>query len=1262
MVETRRSSSSSKRQLSSPSSSSLPNGKRSKAVEASSSTTETPCSPPAQTLAPEKESGCESRDQEVRSDLPRVDGFDATVPEKSLDVQLEGEHLVSPGDSAMDAEKTKLTKKTKLVWPRKRQLKSNVKVAWGKLLSQCSQNPHMVMSGPIFTVGQGRQCNLWLRDPSISKSLCNLRPTELQRGGSPGTLLEIIGGKGAVQVNGKVYAKNSTIPLSGGDEVVFSSAGRHAYIFQQLVNDDLADAGMPPSLSILEAHGGPIKGLQFETRAGDASAVAGASILASLSNLQEELSLLPPPSRNDEDVQQGSEIPTLPSACDVSDNLILDSEMKDVSVRDDGTGGSSSEKAVVPSSDVTSENPNLDTIGLEDAGDADIGKIPGETHELRPLLQMLARSPASEFDLSGSISKILDEQRENGELLKDFDSPMLASTMRQAFKDGLQEGIFTANNIEVSFENFPYYLSETTKNVLITSTYIHLKCNKFAKYTSDLPTVCPRILLSGPAGSEIYQETLTKALAKHFDARLLIVDSLLLPGGVILKDSDSSKESSRPERASVFAKRAGQAASIQLRKPASIQLRKPASSVEADITGGSTISSQAQPKQEASTATSKNYTFKKGDRVKFVGSLPSGFSPLRPPLRGPTYGYRGKVFLPFEENGSSKIGVRFDRSIPEGNDLGGLCEEDHGFFCAADLLRLDSSSADDVDKLAINELFEVALNESKNSPLIIFLKDIEKSITGNPEAYAALKSKLDNIPENVVVIASHSQMDSRKEKSHPGGLLFTKFGSNQTALLDLAFPDNLGRLHDRSKETPKTMKQLTRLFQNKVTIQMPQDETLLSEWKHQLDRDIEILKLQSNIVSIRSILNRNRLECPDLETVCIKDQALTSESVEKIIGWALSHHFMHCSGMSVKDAKLTISSESIRYGINILQGIQNETKSLKKSLKDVVTENEFEKRLLADVIPASDIGVSFDDIGALENVKDTLRELVMLPLQRPELFCRGHLTKPCKGILLFGPPGTGKTMLAKAVATEAGANFINISMSSITSKWFGEGEKYVKAVFSLASKIAPSVIFVDEVDSMLGRRENPGEHEAMRKMKNEFMVNWDGLRTKDKERVLVLAATNRPFDLDEAVIRRLPRRLMVNLPDAPNREKILRVILGKEELAPDVDLEAVANMTDGYSGSDLKNLCVAAAHCPIREILEKEKKEKALALAENIPLPALRSSADVRSLSMEDLKYAHEQLCASVSSESANMNELLQWNDLYGEGGSRKKRSLSYFM
>lgn len=148
----------------------------------------------------------------------------------------------------------------------------------------------------------------------------------------------------------------------------------------------------------------------------------------------------------------------------------------------------------------------------------------------------------------------------------------------------------------------------------------------------------------------------------------------------------------------------------------------------------------------------------------------------------------------------------------------------------------------------------------------------------------------------------------------------------------------------------------------------------------------------------------------------------------------------------------------------------------------------------------------------------------MLPLRRPDLF-KG-LLKPCRGILLFGPPGTGKTMLAKAIANEAGASFINVSMSTITSKWFGEDEKNVRALFTLAAKVSPTIIFVDEVDSMLGQRTRVSEHEAMRKIKNEFMTHWDGLLTKPGEKILVLGATNRPFDLDEAIIRRFERRFV----------------------------------------------------------------------------------------------------------------------------------------
>ncbi|KAM5564008.1 hypothetical protein ABKV19_018565 [Rosa sericea] len=1235
MVETRRSSSSKRALSASP----PPNPKRSKASDASSSNNGVRSGTPAEPLGPIKESESQSPDLELRSPDPQtadslkaVNGSDAAERAPDDVAEAEAAALGSPQPLGETAVRSGL-KRTKKV--PKRSAKSNQKLAWGQLLSQCSKNPHQFLCD-TFTVGQSRECNLCLKDPSVSTTLCKLKPGE----GSSTAEMEISGGKGYVQVNGKVCQQDSKVILIGGDEVVFGSSGKHAYIFMQLTNGNIAAQGIP-SISILETQSAPVNGLHIEARSRDPT-VDGASILASMSNVPNNLSLLPASAKAGGDLQQDADMPSTPSGCGGSDDHTPDTEMKDSTNVNDG------DKDIVSFPDTANENPNLDSLALD--MDTETGKASGTRWP--PLLRMLGSG--AKFDFSGSLSKILNEPRELRELLQDFDTPILLSTRRQAFRDKLQQGIINPNDIEVTFESFPYYLSDTTKNVLIASIHIHLKCNKFAKYASDLPTGSPRILLSGPAGSEIYQETLAKALAKHFGARLLIVDSLVMPGGPASQNADSVKEAARAERVSMFTKRAAQAAGLRHKKPTS--------SVEAEITGGSTLSSQALPKQETSTASSKGITFKQGDRVKFVGG--AALSSLHnPPLRGPQYGYKGKVVLPFEENGSSKIGVRFEKTIPDGNDLGGLCEEDRGFFCPANhLIRIDVSGGDDIDKLAINELLEVASNESKSMPLILFMKDVEKAMVGNSDAFIHFKSKLESLPENVVIIGSHTQLDNRKEKSHPGGLLFTKFGFSQTALLDLAFPDNLGRLQDRSKETPKSLKNLTRIFPNKVTIQLPQDEGLLSDWKQQLDRDVETLKAQSNIVSIRTVLNRINLDCPDLESLSVKDPALTTESVEKVIGWALSYHSMHCSEAEVQDGKLVISTESLKYGLNILQGIQSENKSTKKSLKDVVTGNEFEKKLLADVIPPSDIGVTFDDIGALENVKDTLKELVMLPLQRPELFSKGQLTKPCKGILLFGPPGTGKTMLAKAVATEAGANFINISMSSITSKWFGEGEKYVKAVFSLASKIAPSVVFVDEVDSMLGRRENPGEHEAMRKMKNEFMVNWDGLRTKDKERVLVLAATNRPFDLDEAVIRRLPRRLMVNLPDAPNREKILRVILAKEDLDPDVDLEGVASMIDGYSGSDLKNLCVTAAHRPIREILEKEKKERSLALEENRPVPLLYCSADIRPLKMEDFKHAHEQVCASVSSESTNMSELLQWNDLYGEGGSRKKKSLSYFM
>jgi len=150
------------------------------------------------------------------------------------------------------------------------------------------------------------------------------------------------------------------------------------------------------------------------------------------------------------------------------------------------------------------------------------------------------------------------------------------------------------------------------------------------------------------------------------------------------------------------------------------------------------------------------------------------------------------------------------------------------------------------------------------------------------------------------------------------------------------------------------------------------------------------------------------------------------------------------------------------------------------------------------------------------------RNNVIAPMQRPDLFLGGsQLLKPTKGILLYGPPGTGKTMLAKALAKESGARFINIKASSIQSKWFGDTSKLVTAIFTLAWKIQPSIIFIDEVDAMLGKRTGQ-EHDAVTTLKTEFMQMWDGFVTDSYANVIVLAATNRPNDLDEAVLRRLP--------------------------------------------------------------------------------------------------------------------------------------------
>ncbi|RWW78875.1 hypothetical protein BHE74_00012903 [Ensete ventricosum] len=366
----------------------------------------TTSSPKGQRPDNKEEPAPTSDGRHLRSDLPAADPPVEAAGAAAAETQGE-----EPGDTAahlppqerpakMDSRKRGLIS---LEIPTKRVVKATQKAAWAKLISQHSQNPHLFLSGSQFSVGQSRSCNLWLKDPSISKILCRLRHS------------------------------------------------------QQLKNDKPATAVLPSSLGVPESKGTAIREIQTETRNGDPSAVTGASILASLSNDLKDLSAIPPAS-NAENAQEGLEKPALASVTVASEGCNPDPE------KDSDTCKESSETE--GSSEIRSDN--ADAVMSSDLGvnepvqpeniqpDAEIEKVPGTNSEIRPLLRMFSGSPISGLDLSGNVFKVFEDQRE---LLKDLDLPSSLPTTRcQAFKDGLKQGILNPNDINVSFESFPYYL------------------------------------------------------------------------------------------------------------------------------------------------------------------------------------------------------------------------------------------------------------------------------------------------------------------------------------------------------------------------------------------------------------------------------------------------------------------------------------------------------------------------------------------------------------------------------------------------------------------------------------------------------------------------------------------------------------------------------------------------------------------------------------------------------------------------------------
>jgi len=260
----------------------------------------------------------------------------------------------------------------------------------------------------------------------------------------------------------------------------------------------------------------------------------------------------------------------------------------------------------------------------------------------------------------------------------------------------------------------------------------------------------------------------------------------------------------------------------------------------------------------------------------------------------------------------------------------------------------------------------------------------------------------------------------------------------------------------------------------------------------------------------------------------------------------------------------------------------------------------------------------WDDIGGLDQASDRLREGVELPLKHPEAFRRLGI-RPAKGFLLYGPPGTGKTLLAKAAARESEANFIATKSSDLLSKWYGESEQQIARLFNRARQVAPTIIFIDELDSLVPARGGGlGEPQVTERVVNTILAEMDGL--EELQNVVVIGATNRPTLIDPALLRpgRFDELIYVGVPDTAGRRRILAIHTEDMPLAPDVDLESLARRTERFTGADLEDLVRRAG------------------------LTALRRGLDAGTVTMADFESALGETRASVTPEMLEEYERIQ--------------------
>jgi len=399
-------------------------------------------------------------------------------------------------------------------------------------------------------------------------------------------------------------------------------------------------------------------------------------------------------------------------------------------------------------------------------------------------------------------------------------------------------------------------------------------------------------------------------------------------------------------------------------------------------------------------------------------------------------------------------------------------------------------------------------------------------------------------------------------------------------------------------------------------------------WQASTKDSPDVIRIDGNLRSNLGVGIDDKVAVKKSEARPAKRVVVAPTTKTRLIGGSQYLHRMLLGRPIVKGEQLKVEMISSSLGFVVMSTVPK---------GPVVVAAETEIKILKDTLEDMAVrDVSYEDIGGLSREIRMVREMIELPLRHPEIFQKLGI-KPPQGLLLFGPPGTGKTLIARAVASETEANFINISGPEITSKFYGESEKRLREIFEEAERDAPSIIFIDEIDSIAPKREEvAGDLE--RRVVAQLLSLMDGLASRGE--VIVIAATNRPNSLDPAIRRggRFDREIEIGIPDKNGRLEILYVHTRGMPLADGVDLEAIAEMTHGFVGADLASLCKEAAMHTLKRLI-----------------PDLDSDESIPITVMEDLKVAEEDFRFALKMiEPSAMREVfvevaeVRWDEVGG--------------